>query len=361
MERHGVAPLFFAVPVAMHGDMERAGLDASCRDLCIAAWTYSAANRTDGRITHVECRRLPSYSSNRVERLVAAGLWSPLPRGYELTHYLSINQSRAEIDEHRRKARARQRRFKEAKRAARTSDVPSTSDLSPDGPPTQVANASVHALDNGESPDRHPNPPDIRLSFPPAPDQEPGVRSATRTTRSRLSKGEVGRVEQHGLEVTGKVILGALPAWEDKAWDGVRDAWETRGLREPPSTPQRSLLWPAVEALGDSNVARWVEEGPRSGTSTYDIVGYVLERAAESAHHAALFDGLDPSVRVEWLELEKMSTRLRDARRGFGLPRGSVTEDTLLTILKDERFRLQFSGHIASRDPYPADPDDIAF
>jgi hypothetical protein len=106
-----VKPLWFAIPITLHAEMVRAGMDAATRDLNIGAWSFVGMHQTDGQLTVLEASHL--YSSSRVRRksLVEAGFWREMGKGFELVGYLEVNSTRVQIDEKRAGHRARQAKY----------------------------------------------------------------------------------------------------------------------------------------------------------------------------------------------------------------------------------------------------------
>jgi hypothetical protein len=104
-------PRWFAMPINLHAEMVHADLDAPTRDLNHEAWSFVAMHETDGRLTELEAGHLFSSSPSRRLRLVEAGFWRQVPRGFEVVTYLEINRTRAAIDERRVKHRARQEKY----------------------------------------------------------------------------------------------------------------------------------------------------------------------------------------------------------------------------------------------------------
>ena len=70
-----VKPAWLAIPITLHAQMVRAGLDAATRDLNVEAWSFVALHQTDGKLTEVEAGRLYSSSPKHRSLLVERGFW----------------------------------------------------------------------------------------------------------------------------------------------------------------------------------------------------------------------------------------------------------------------------------------------
>ena len=89
-----------------HPKVARAGNAAV--GLWVRCATYSAHYLTDGRIPNQVVRK---YGSAFQERsLNDAGLWIPTDQGFIIPDYLEYNPSAEQVQEERKKARARQQR-----------------------------------------------------------------------------------------------------------------------------------------------------------------------------------------------------------------------------------------------------------
>jgi hypothetical protein len=230
------------MPIELHGDMERSGMTPQERDLNVAAWSHSAFRMSDGKLLPIEVKRLPSWNALRVRRLVEAGYWRPTVEGYEIVGYLEINRSREEIEERRAGNRLRQHAFRERRTADRAE--PATPEMEPSN---ALGNAGSHASRDAASPNHH-----LHL------DRE-----------QAKAKGMVERKDD------------PFPLdWSSEHWRLFRNAWEGRGLREPPSQGQLRRFSNLIAEFPDE-IPEFVRRDRSSGPSTFAILAGAEEMAKE--------------------------------------------------------------------------------
>jgi hypothetical protein len=251
--------------------MERSGLSPQERDLNVAAWSYSAFRMTDGQLIPLEVKRLPSWNALRVRRLVDTGFWRQTAEGYELVGYLDINRTREEIEQRRAATRLRQRAFRQ-----RHTEDRGEADASAEGPRNALHNGRTDASRVAASPDH-----DLQL-------QREQVKA----------KGIVER-EEDWLSLD----------WNEERWRLLREAWEGRGLREPPSRGQLRRFSPLLAEFPDE-IPDFVRRDRSSGPSTFEILagaeGLAEVLRSEARHgYATSLGEADPSgLPSEPLELE---------------------------------------------------------
>ncbi len=99
---------------------------------------WSVTNRTDGFIHPDDLGLIPHFSAGAPKAFVAAGLWSPLDKGWVITEFQMTQTTReqlAQLDAARVKEREKKARQRAAKAAASTStDEPVPRDVPQDVP-----------------------------------------------------------------------------------------------------------------------------------------------------------------------------------------------------------------------------------
>jgi hypothetical protein len=75
--------------------------------LYINANCWCQKHLTDGKITAASLQDIPRYRANRVEELLAAGLWHREPDGYRVHDFLQHNDSKAEVTARRQRTASR--------------------------------------------------------------------------------------------------------------------------------------------------------------------------------------------------------------------------------------------------------------
>jgi hypothetical protein len=352
--------------------MDRLGLSAAAQLLALWAWTYAALRRTDGRITAREARRLAHGTVRNQRALVDAAVWTPDGMGaYLLADYLLVNLTRAEIEARQAESRRRTAEWRGRQVAANPGQQESSDGLR-------------DASRDDALPDHSPSPHQGDQGNPPPPDDAATVVDDTASIMRQSyvhnvhdvrdvrtggpSRGKVtGRTASFtsgkGRDSGAASRTQTLAPWEDPRWEGVRDAWEGRGLMEPPSPGQRRLLWAVAVEFPDL-VGDWIEEAPDDGPSTFGIVQYVLAAAAEEQERRAnlavteRFYDLTEQERAAWFKIEHpwiwLDNPARDARtRGTRLPAVGPDENPYRVMLAQlpairEARRLPLTGKMAS-------------
>lgn len=108
-----VKPLWLAIPITLHAEMVRVGLDVSTRDLNLQAWSHVATYQTDGRLTNLEASHLYSSTRPRRQKLVDTGFWKEVGTDFEVIGYLEVNRTRARIEKERADHRVSQKKYME--------------------------------------------------------------------------------------------------------------------------------------------------------------------------------------------------------------------------------------------------------
>jgi len=354
-------------------DPQIVALDPTSRDLLVRLLSCSVDHESDGRLTDRQVAMVePLYPRRRrsaLQRLQQAGLIEQREGGWLIVRWRRYFRPAAQFAAGRGQ-RQEAGRSGGAARAATAHRTPA-GQFAPNDP--------------GDSPGRSPGRGPGSLTPTPAQGEETvsgsleaeGPRGPADDppapgdggedlVRPSASPTNVGLDDPSGVRVVGTGTGRAkgtarLPAWAEGAWGDAFAAWHERGLRHPPTTPQRRLLWPIVQEFPDE-LGEWIREAPYDDErSTFGVVAYVLARAAE-ARTLRRFDELDADEQAEWMRIERayhgaLANAAREMRlHGTGLP--EATGD-------DNPFRLALpvlATRLAEDPPMPAPPgprDDL--
>ena len=116
--------------------------------LHLMALLWCARNTTDGAISALGMRlssanALLARPNRVVQQLVSAGLWEPNGDGWHIHHYLEYNPSRAELQDKRKQARERQRRYRQPGHASPSRVTPRVSNAWQDPPSSTLKSTTT--------------------------------------------------------------------------------------------------------------------------------------------------------------------------------------------------------------------------
>lgn len=128
-----------------HPKLEKMEGDATTHALAVAAWTLMgadcAARRTDGKFSPARLRRVLPWGEKLIARaseaLLGAGLWErkdPSADTISFHDWLDYQPSAAELEEEKRLATERQKRWRKARRIEKSGDVDALRDAYVTGP-----------------------------------------------------------------------------------------------------------------------------------------------------------------------------------------------------------------------------------
>jgi hypothetical protein len=115
--------------------------------------SYIADRQTDGFIPTARARMYgtPEW----IGRLVEVGLWAVEENGFRDTRYFPLNASKAEIEERKRKAAARQQRFRDNRSKPKPRKSRGSNALRDELPTTPPSPASPNGEGKGSAEGRH--------------------------------------------------------------------------------------------------------------------------------------------------------------------------------------------------------------
>ena len=143
--------------------------------LHLTALVWCARNLTDGLISPLGMRISSANASlerpNRVvQQLVSSGLWEPNGDGWRIHHYLEYNPSRAELQDKRKQARERQRRYRQPGNASPSRVTPRVTNAWQDPPSSTLKGTTTAEPLRGSTVDPHTSDTDIHERTPPTPE-----------------------------------------------------------------------------------------------------------------------------------------------------------------------------------------------
>ena len=353
---------YFCVPVELVREMDLAAIPEGAAALNLAAWSYAAANLTDGFLSPREAARLPWFTPSRKRALIAAGTWLVSGDRIVLTGFLDVNATRQHVEERRAANIERVHRFR-----AKHSGEPPGDDIQGNAfrndpiplplsiPKENMKEGTPQRVDDGEGsgdpqhvsgmvgdPRRHAGPTRRAESrreggFPSSAegqaefDRETGTNPPTKTKRQRRR----------------------MPPWDDSAWHPFSVAWHERGMREPPTDKQLHLLWREIAEFGAEAAADWLADAPfepgedplygDGSTVSYGLVRHVLaagRREHQRVSIVAAWEGLTDAEKTQWFSVERsfpfaFVNPLQDARLNGEIPSDlEGDEDPLRTLLR---------------------------
>ena len=127
--------------------------DEAFRSYCLALM-WSVSNRTDGVLLPDDLNLIPGFRRGTPSELVAAGLWTPQPKGWLIADFENTQTTRAQLeaaDRARVHEREKKRRQREAKRQAETEVSTSTDSVVPGDIPRDVPTDNTGQARTGQA------------------------------------------------------------------------------------------------------------------------------------------------------------------------------------------------------------------